>query len=249
MCDLFPNLNHHPLFPILMYHNCPADFDLQLEYITEIRRLAPVHLNDEQVKNYLLDSTSVPFPKDKIVITFDDAYQDFSERTIKELLSYNCKATLCIATGDINDHEHKEPFWTEGKGPLMVWPEIQKLCTIKTQEGHDLLGFVPHSVSHTYFNGINAEQIRSEIVDSRQMLAKQLGLLIDSLQFFCFPGGIGEGNLDIQKLLCEAGYIGALRAHASKSHGWSRYSIPRCEPTNLNHLKLLLENANGFECN
>jgi len=248
MYDLFPNLNNQLLFPVLMYHNCPADFDLQLEYITQIRCLTPVHLNDKQVKSYLLDSVSAPFPKDKIVITFDDAYQDFSERTIKELLSYNCKATLCVATGDINHQERKEPIWTEGKGPLMIWPEIQALSTIKTQEGDDLLAFVPHSVSHSYFNGISAEQIRSEIVDSRQMLVKQLGLLIDNVQFFCFPGGIGEGNPDIQKLLYEAGYIGALRAHASKGHGWSRYSIPRCEPTNLNHLKLLLEKAIDFEC-
>ncbi len=247
MVKFFPNNQRTPLFPILMYHNCPADFHDQLEYIARERRLQPVHLSDEEVKRYLLGQESES-PKGKIILTFDDGYQDFYEHARHIIQDFNCKATLCVATGGIAEKDRLEPAWTEGKGPLMIWDELRQLRGLKTREGENLLEFLPHSVNHPSFNDSDLIMIEGEIRDSKKSLSEKLEIPASTIEFFCLPGGTGEGKYEIQELLQNNDFLGALRAHAQKNYGWSQYSVPRCEPRNVQHLRQLLEETNGFEC-
>lgn len=237
--------------PILMYHRCPNDLRRQLQYIKDELGLIPAHLTDDEVLSYLVGRAGA-FPGRKIVLTFDDAYLDFyGENGVSSLLAnLDCKATVCVPTGDIADHEddRQSPEWTTpSRSPLMVWPELRQLRQLKAKDGQELLEFIPHSVSHSSFDDTQTN-VRAEVKESKAALGERLQIRTSRIVFFCLPGGTGEGKPDIQQVLWGEGYVGALRAHAKKGHGWCRYSIPRCQPQDEHHLRQLLGEPYGFEC-
>jgi len=235
-----------------MYHRRPDDLRMQLQYLQGELRSIPVHLTDDEVLSYLVGRSDEP-PREKIVLTFDDAYEDFyGVNGVSGLLTaLDCKATVCVPTGAIadNGHDRQTPEWTTPpKSPLMVWNELRELRKLKARDGEELLEFIPHSVSHSSFDDHQTD-VRAEVNHSKAVLGQRLEIQSNRIVFFCLPGGTGEGQPEIQKVLWEEGYVGALRAHAKKGHGWSRYSIPRCQPRNEDHLRELLGKFDGFECN
>ena len=253
-----PSFDEHEarIIPVLMYHVPKRDLlEQQFQWIRD-NGYTPVHLNE--VSNYFVNPTSVPFPTKNIVLTFDDAYQDFLISVCPLLTSemFDFKATLCVPTGHIPSQEsdqHPPPKWTEGKGPLMTWDEIRELKKLKTANGEDLIEFVPHSITHRYYDELEKldnpeDEFRQETRGSKERLSKELGIGIDSIIFYCLPGGIGEGKGIVERVLDDENYVGALRAQYKKGDKWNRYRIPRCEPHSKDDLVKLLSEG-GFSCN
>ena len=134
----------------------------------------------------------------------------------------------------------------------MTWNELRELKKLKTSKDEDTIEFIPHSVTHRYFDEIeklyNTEyEFRREVKGSKQRLSKELGIDISSIIYYCLPGGIGEGKRIVERVLDEENYIGALRAQYKKGDKWNRYRIPRCEPKRQYDLKRLLS-VDGFYC-
>jgi peptidoglycan/xylan/chitin deacetylase (PgdA/CDA1 family) len=242
------------ILPVLMYHVPKrSSFKEQLQWLKE-NQYTTVHLNE--VSNYFHNPTSTPFPSDKkIVLTFDDAYEDFFINVCPLLKEFDFKATLCIPTGEIphvKGEQQTPPKWAAGRGMLMTWEDIQKVKSLKTTRGENLIEFIPHSVSHRYFDEIEQldepeNEFRREVRDSKKDLAAKLEIKIESIQFYCLPGGIGEGKEIVERILHEENYSGALRAEYKKGDGWNRYRIPRCEPYSKSDLiRLVVED--GFSC-
>ncbi|MBI5965618.1 MAG: polysaccharide deacetylase family protein [Chloroflexi bacterium] len=192
------------------------------------------------------------------MFTFDDAYHNFLVNVCPLLTAnmFDFKATLCIPTGEIPSQESEReppPKWTEGKGPLMTWNEIRGLKSLKTKRGEDLIEFIPHSVTHRYYDELeklsNPEnEFRWEVKNSKQRLSSELGIEIDSINFYCLPGGVGEGKEIVERVLDGENYKGALRAQYKREDKWNRYRIPRCEPHSKDDLVKLLSNGK-FSCN
>ena len=246
--------NDAPILPVLVYHAQKRDFlEEQFQWIKD-SGFNPVHLN--AVVNYFANPTSVPRPPKTIVLTFDDAYQDFLVSAIPLLASetFDFKATLCVPTGDIPAQEsgrQPPPKWTEGKGPLMTWDEIRWLKELKTGQGDELIEFIPHSVTHRYYDELEKldspeNEFLRETRDSKERLSRELGIEIDSIKFYCLPGGIGWGKESVERILAQ-NYIGALRAQYESGEKWSQYCIPRCEPNSKDNLAKLLSN-DRFRC-
>jgi peptidoglycan/xylan/chitin deacetylase (PgdA/CDA1 family) len=241
------------ILPVLMFHAPKRDvLDQQFQWIKQ-NNFVPIHLNE--VSEYFLDPLSTHFPYKKIVFTFDDGYQNFLVSVCPLLKAFEFKATLCIPTGDIPYQESDReppPKWTDGKGSLMTWDEIKRLRFIKTTDGEDLLEFIPHSVTHRYYDELeklnNPEnEFRREAKNSKETLCKILGLDSSYIKFYCLPGGIGEGKETVERILEEEGYTGALRAQYKEGDKWNRYRIPRCEPHCIEDLARLLSDGQ-FHC-
>lgn len=257
MNTLFPLLsfdeNEVRILPVLMYHAPNKDtLEEQFQWLRD-NQYTSVHLNE--ILNYFINPKTTSYPIKTVVLTFDDAYQNFHSIVCPLLKNFDFKATLCVPTGEIpiqEENRKQPPIWTNGKGPLMTWDEIRNARSFKTEKGEDLIEFIPHSVTHRYFNELEQldnpeEEFRKEVKDSKERLSVELEITIDSIKLYCLPGGIGEGKDIVERVLHDENYIGALRAQYKKGDKWNRYRIPRCEPNNKNDLiKLLL--TNDFCC-
>lgn len=235
------------IVPVLVYHRCPDKFDEHLAYIKD-RGFDPVHLTD--ITEYFETQSPSKFPHNKIVITFDDAYHDFKEKVLPQLVivsdnTFLCKATICVPVGCIPNGD-KECLDLD-PAELMNWEELGKLAK------HPLLQFIPHSVSHVRFNQLDGLQdkkalLEHEIGKSKEVLINRLNLQQPPL-FFCLPGGAGwktGKESDPQErlvvdVLRQFDYKGALRADYKTGEAWNQFCIPRCEPTSVQRLKELLE--------
>ncbi len=259
MMKIYPissvNENQAPILPVIMYHAPEKDSILkQFKWIKE-HGFVLSHLSDIEVTDYFQDPQPEKYPAKRLVLTFDDAYNSFLTNVLPllKLKDFDLfKLTLCVPTGDIGD-DNREPPWTHGKGALMTWNELEGLRSLKTSTGDDLIEFIPHSVTHRYFDEIELckdpeMEFRDEVHNSRKMLSDQLNINVDTIDYYCLPGGIGEGKEIVERVLDSEGYIGALRAQYKKADTWSRFRIPRCQPENTMELAKLLS-KNGFHCN
>jgi peptidoglycan/xylan/chitin deacetylase (PgdA/CDA1 family) len=257
MPSSFPLLDYNeseaPVLPVLMYHNPSINLLKKHFQLIQSRGYTPVHLSE--VAEYFTNPLSAPFPNLKIVLTFDDAYQDFYNSTFPLLKNLGLKSTVCVPTRDVlnyNSVPRPVPVWAAQRGPLMTWNELKELRKVKTKENEDLIEFIPHSVTHRYFNELeetgNPEtEFQYEVSASKKKLSEELEIDFASIRFYCLPGGTGEGKEIVEKILNKNNYLGALRAQYKKGDRWSQYRIPRCEPFTQGDLIRLLSKG-GFSC-
>lgn len=228
-----------PSLPILLYHKCPSNLERQFEIIRECG-YSPVHLAD--VKGYFEKPNKLP--EGNLVLTFDDALQDFFDTAIPLLKCFDFPATVCVPTGYVSDHHlyRKVDNWKNNEDStnhIMTWDELNELKQLTSIDGKALIEFSSHSVQHTNLNDIEFDKdaLRYEIENSKLML--ECFLEIEDPVFFCFPYGGGEGKPLPTELLMEAGYAGALMVCGEK---WGQYRIPRyaSEDNDENKLRLWL---------
>jgi peptidoglycan/xylan/chitin deacetylase (PgdA/CDA1 family) len=215
-----------PALPILLYHECPSNLEKQFKTIRDCG-YSPVHL--AEVKGYFEQPNKLP--ASCLVLTFDDALQDFFDTAVPLLRRFNFPATICVPTGYVSDDPLRRRIsnWKNNEdstSPIMTWNELNKLKQLTTIGGKALIEFASHSVRHTNLNEIEFDEnaLRYEIECSKSAL-KYL-LEVEDPIFFCFPYGGGEGKPLPEKLLKETGYAGALMVEGVK---WDPYRLPRYE--------------------
>lgn len=230
--------------PILCYHEFDETFIEHFEYLKS-RGFTTAHLRD--VKNYLLHPDKNSFPQNVVVLTFDDAYQDFFDKTRPLLQQYNFTATVGVPTGYISDSAdyRRRAAWQFGPvSPTMIWDEIRQLVT----EGFEIAS---HSVNHIPFTnetfGLCPELLPCETQCSKRILEAKLGQ--ETVEFFVFPGGDGWGRSNIEELLRQEGYIGALRTEPRDNDdppGWDEFRILRWQVGNDTTIEKVLEQIDAF---
>lgn len=231
--------------PILYYHEFnETPLEEHFEYLKD-RGFATAHLRD--LKNYLLHPDKYDFPQNVVVLTFDDAYQDFFDKTRPLLQRYDFTATVGVPTGYVSDTatHPKSATWQFGPAtPIMTWDELKQLLA----EGFEIAS---HSVNHIPFIDetfdLCPELLPCEIQCSKRILEAKLGR--GTVEFFVFPGGAGWGRPNVEELLRQEGYIGALRTEPGANDqpsGWNQYRILRWPVGPTTTIEKVLEQINTF---
>jgi len=201
---------------VLMYHRVNDElrdsltvgieqFDRQMEWL---RRHHEVVSIADIIHGSVPRNTSRPV----IAVTFDDGYLDNYEHAVPVLLRHQVPAAFFVSTGMIGSgggfpHDLKRL----GKAlPTMTWDQLRHMRD---------LGFVigSHTVTHLDCGGAGLDSVRRELVESRDMLKRHLGL---QEVFFAYPFG-GRANMTPMALqmVKELGYAGCLSAYGGFIRG------------------------------
>jgi peptidoglycan/xylan/chitin deacetylase (PgdA/CDA1 family) len=152
--------------PVLMYHKVSetvADgltvtvpqFEQQLEYL---RKNGYKTIRFRELKK-LLDNQE-PLPEKSVILTFDDAYRNFSRLALPLLKKYNFRATLFVPVAFIG----KTNIWDKGSEPIM---DAQELKTLALNEEIDV-GL--HSFLHRSYGDMEPKEMLEDLENCKKSL-------------------------------------------------------------------------------
>lgn len=155
----------------------PADFEWQIKYLYENKYnvIALSQLVEKKI------------PKNSIVITFDDGYEDNFTFAYPILKKYNFPATIFLTTGRIGDKNY-----TNKRGIIMPMLDWQQL---RVMHSPGLIDFEPHTVSHPKLGALDPKEADREIRESKEVIEKGLG---KSCQSFAYP--YGNFNQEVREI-------------------------------------------------
>ena len=195
-----------PAIPILMYHSIADEDEAGVHAYYRTATTPSVfaqhmkHLSDHGYSTINV-AEAVKFlqngspTKKCAVITFDDGYSDFYRHAFPTLSRYNFSATVFVPTAYIGTR----PIRFKGKDCL-TWNEIREL------RNHGIY-FGSHTVTHPQLSSLDASAVKSEIVNSKQVLEENIGGCVDS---FAYPYAFPEQNASFVRMLrdtlIDAGY-------------------------------------------
>jgi peptidoglycan/xylan/chitin deacetylase (PgdA/CDA1 family) len=190
--------------PILMYHHIgdqaswlyvdPNTFASQMDYLIG-KGYSTVTLSD--VVDHFASGKNLG--ANPVVLTFDDGYRDFYSQAYPILRQKNLKATVFLITQLMEGADY------------LTWEEARELA------GNPLITIGDHSLSHRSLASLNEEDIKSEVLSSRDILQSQLHIPIN---VFSYP--YGSSNQTVTKYLQEGGFVAAV----TSSSGYSCAKLP-----------------------
>lgn len=163
-------LNYHSINPNNAYSLLPDVFEKQMEYLQ---------------KNYTVISLDDIFSVDrnggvKIVITFDDGYEDNYVYALPVLKKYALPATIFITSGFIFD----------GLDITKAWSDYVGLVPLKKEQIVEMkksgISFGSHGVSHRRFSTLGKGDYIKELRKSKLDIEANLAIPVNS---FAFPFG------------------------------------------------------------
>jgi peptidoglycan/xylan/chitin deacetylase (PgdA/CDA1 family) len=132
------------------------------------------------------------FPRKPIVLTFDDGYEDNYSIAFPLLQKYGMTAVIFL----VADTARRTNFWDreEPQVLLMNQGQIHELVHAGIEIGS-------HTVTHPDLTACSPEQVKNELLESKQIIERQTGKEIFSL---AYP--YGSVNETIKSLAGETGY-------------------------------------------
>ncbi len=182
--------------PILMYHSVEHNdtllsvelesFKKQMRYLKD-NNYQVIKLSD--LVNFLKSDS--PLPEKIVVLTFDDGFKDNYFNAFPVLKEYNFPATIFLTVGSIG----KEVMTSQGIFPALGWNEIEEM--------HDsgLIDFQPHTMTHPKLDQITLEEIKSEVIQSKEIIEERLN---KECYFFAPPKG--RCGQEIKEILRNEGF-------------------------------------------
>lgn len=169
-----PIIIYHHVSPTIDYYtNTPPDvFERQLAAVAEryefwtLRRAAEAFERGESAEG-------------KVVVTFDDGYEDNYTFGLPRLDAVGAKATFFILpryAGVTNEWNAKAEY----RVPHMDWMQTRELAA----EGHEIGS---HGISHRPMASLDRDTVLEEIRSSKAIIEDQLGAAVDT---FSYPYGI-----------------------------------------------------------
>lgn len=140
----------------------------------------------------------------KLAITFDDGYADNLEAG-GILKNYGLPACFYVASGFIDSE--RDGWWDAERGLRsywMKWDDVRQLA----EWGFEIGG---HTVNHVDLGKVSGEEAVQEIVDSREVLQRELG---EQVVHFSYPYG-GRDNItpENRQAIREAGFTSCTSAY------------------------------------
>jgi peptidoglycan/xylan/chitin deacetylase (PgdA/CDA1 family) len=116
-----------------------------------------------------------------VVLTFDDGYKDFLANAYPVLLEYHYPCVVYLVPGHI---ETGKVFWWDkdlGESRLMNWKDVMSL------QYSGIVQFGSHTMTHTDLDRPDEDEVRDELVLSKETLQKKLKI---EIKHFSYPRGI-----------------------------------------------------------
>ncbi len=211
--------------PILMYHYIgnnpnpkdlarntlsvsPDKFEAQMDYLAK-NGYTPISLDTL----YGIFNKQTTAPSKPIVLTFDDAYQDFATTAFPILKKFNFQAISFVPTGLV------------GGSYYMNWNQIKEIA----QTG--LITFEAHTVTHATLTSLSLPNVLKQLQDSKNVLQSQTGYPVN---FIAYPNG--ATNASVQSDAQKVGFVGGLGTWSGRASGRS-FNMPRIRITGQMSLK------------
>lgn len=162
MYHCLKKLEDHPSELQLTWTVSPEAFAAQMTYLAENgwQSISPA-----QLVAYL--TKGEPLPRRAMMITFDDGYQEVYTLTYPLLVKLGLRPVLFIVPQYV------------GYGAYMDWDQLRELV-----EAGFIVG--SHGYDHADLRKADDEELERQIRDSQSLLAKHLGVTIDT---FAYPYG------------------------------------------------------------
>lgn len=196
-----PGPGRRIVIPVFVLHRVlPGE---ATEYIISPERLDDLlrELNERHFIPISLDQLNAalrehgPLPKKPAMITFDDAYLDMYVHALPVLQRRGWPAVFFVPTGRITEPPAERVEWGDGPDPkAMQWPEIMALKKAGMEIGS-------HAWTHINLAKADPETVKTELAESRRMLAEKLGR---SPLALAYPGG--RHSREVRQATAEAGY-------------------------------------------
>ena len=137
------------------------------------------------------------FPRNSVVITFDDGYEDNYLNAYPHLKKYDFPAIIFLPSDLI------------GQDKFLKWGQIREM--IKND-----ISFGGHTRAHEYLPGIkNKRKLTDEIFGCKKMIEAKTK---QPVYYFCYP--VGGFNEEIKKILKEVGY----KAACTTNRGFDKFN-------------------------
>lgn len=171
---------------VLYYHSVPAKyrerFAQQMQLLAGQRKAIDIHRIDD-----------LPANIDSVVITFDDALQNFTENAVPVLVALKIPATVFVVTDALGN----KPGWGEG----YYSPDERIMSEEELGTLPDLITVGSHTLTHPNLTTVSPESAATELKLSREKLET---LLRRPIPLFSFPHG--EYNDSLLRKCKDAGY-------------------------------------------
>jgi peptidoglycan/xylan/chitin deacetylase (PgdA/CDA1 family) len=211
--------------PMLMYHSIgtttmakfrafavdPAEFADQMDYLNSqgYQTLTAAEVAVRQ-------ATGTPLPERSLVLTFDDAYDDFYTAALPVLRKHGFSSTLYVPTGCVGTTAWFNAFMGGEVHPMMSWEALRDTLT----EGVEIAA---HSHTHPHLDLLPAARVRDEVTRSRGLLEDRLGTAVDG---FAYP--FGYWNRVARAAVADVGFRYAVAvADLRMSPGDDMFTLPR----------------------
>jgi peptidoglycan/xylan/chitin deacetylase (PgdA/CDA1 family) len=116
----------------------------------------------------------------KVVLTFDDGYENFHSRAFPLLSQYHFPATVFV----VARYAGRESSWEKKNRAsaqrLMNWSQVEKLS-------HSGIEFGSKSLTHRDLTRISVDEVREEVEVSRTMIEEHVG---KGVHIFSYPFGL-----------------------------------------------------------
>lgn len=182
--------------PIIMYHDITAvkdvDWDVTPEELEKhfqtLQEGGYTPITMDRMVNHL--RTGAQLPEKPVLLTFDDNYVGQYKYAFPLLQKYNYPAVWSVHTRFVG---------TAGKKPKATWDQLREM------QKSGLITVASHTVNHLNMKTLSNAEIEREVLESKKVLEKELGIAID---YFTYPeGDFTERAKDKVK---EVGYKAAL---------------------------------------
>jgi peptidoglycan/xylan/chitin deacetylase (PgdA/CDA1 family) len=216
--------------PILMYHHVrpspvkdlnnssPLAFEKQMAFLKKY------NYNVLSLDEYFtIKKSAGTFPRNSVVITFDDGYDNNYTNAFPILKKYNFPATIFVIS-DYVDHES-----------FLTWKQIQEM----SREGFTIGS---HTRQHSYLPNVLDEESHNQIVGSKRIIEEKLGKKVN---YIAYPtGGFTQAVKDIAK---SAGYVAAFTTNRGKDKSnQDLYELKRIRVNNKDSLLTLYAKFSGY---
>lgn len=193
----------HYVVPILMYHKIdrveslksglsvsPEAFEKQMSFLFRNK------YNVVSLRKFLgLAVGKRAIPKNTIVITFDDGYENNYTEAFPILKKYNLPATIFIITDFIGN------------------PGYMNREQLKELSDSGIITIASHTVHHPVLTKIGAAEAKKEIKESKAMLEE---LLARPIELFSYP--LGAFDAGVRQEVMSVGYLGAVATNPGKNY-------------------------------
>jgi len=186
-----PLIHKKPRRLIIYYHNIQKKdldkFEKQMAYLTANRRV----VKPSQIKTVSsLDSEII------VGITFDDAFTGILENALPILKKYGLNAAIFVPTANLG----RRPDWSLKDDSVNTTETIINQQQLKAIDNKSFELF-SHTASHPVLTRIDDEALKTELVESRQMLEKITNRQVSAISY-----PYGACNKVVSAAAAEAGY-------------------------------------------